>query len=253
MNGDLETKGWVIYESMIRPSLIERLKNDLREAWYCCQAIQERNGVADDADLTVHHVLAVPGCDSFFDLLEAMQVLDPLLRDYFGGKYILNSMGGAINMPEHTSYAQRIHRDIRTYTRDHLMLNTLVMLDDFTADNGATWLYPRSDIPFAPGEDRFINLAEQAIAPAGSVLVFDSNVWHRGGENTTNGPRRSITPLYSKPFFKQGLDYPRALAGLEYELSEYQKQIIGYNARVPANLNEWYQPEERRAYRKDQG
>jgi hypothetical protein len=29
--------------------------------------------------------------------------------------------------------------------------------------------------------------------------------------------------------------------------------VLGYNARVPATLDEWYQPPERRMYRSDQG
>jgi len=53
---------------------------------------------------------------------------------------------------------------------------------------------------------------------------------------------------------KQQLDYPRAL-GDEFgaSLSPVLRQVLGYNARVPASLDEWYQPPERRLYQKSQG
>jgi ectoine hydroxylase-related dioxygenase (phytanoyl-CoA dioxygenase family) len=39
------------------------------------------------------------------------------------------------------TYTENIHRDIRSFTGSNkLWLNTLIMLDDSTEDNGATWL-----------------------------------------------------------------------------------------------------------------
>lgn len=84
--------------------------------------------------------------------------------------------------------------------------------------------------------------------------MFNSNVWHAGGSNTTEHLRRSVTPMFSKPFMKQQFDYPRALG---YDrgpaFSEQLRQVIGYNARVPATLDEWYQPPAKRMYHSNQG
>ena len=53
---------------------------------------------------------------------------------------------------------------------------------------------------------------------------------------------------------KQQLDYPRAVGYDNIDsLPEKLKQIVGYNARVPASLEEWYQPPDKRFYKKDQG
>jgi ectoine hydroxylase-related dioxygenase (phytanoyl-CoA dioxygenase family) len=193
---------------------------------------------------------------SFLEYIDASEALDPYFEAYFGGRYILNSFGGAINTAGRTSYAHRIHRDIRSYSGDMpLLLNTLVMLDAFTPENGATWMLGGSHKqPEKPGDDDFYARAEQAVGPAGSVLVFNSNVWHAGGNNTTDRSRRSVTPMYCRPFIKQQFDYPR---GVGYEagptLTPHTRQVLGYNARVPATLDEWYQPPERRMYRGDQG
>lgn len=245
-------EGWAIFEAAISGDLVQRMRDDIVAAWDVCRAIQEKNGVANDAELTVHHLIG--NGMSFLDYIEESAPLDPYFQSYFAGRYILNSFGGAINTRGRTSYAQRIHRDIRSFSGDMpLLLNTLVMLDDFTPQNGATWMMTGGHrLPDKPSDEAFLAGAEQAVAPAGSILVFDSNLWHSGGQNTTDKPRRSVTPMYCKPFMKQQFDYPRAL-GYDADLSPHARQVIGYNARVPATLDEWYQPPEKRMYRNDQG
>lgn len=250
----MRTHGWTIFERAIDPDLVLRMGAQLDEAWRVCREVQERNGVARDADLTVHHLVGIR--PSFLELIDAMAPLDPFFERYFGGKYILNSLGGAINTKNHVSYAHRVHRDIRSFSGDMpLLLNTLVMLDDFTADNGATWMCTGSHRSGEkPSDEDFYRRAEQAIAPAGSVLVFNSNLWHSGGNNRADATRRSVTPMFCRPFMKPQFDYPRALGyGRMGELSEHARQVLGYYARIPANLDEWYQPPERRMYRPNQG
>ncbi|MGC3940414.1 phytanoyl-CoA dioxygenase family protein [Roseobacter sp. EG26] len=250
----MRDRGWVILEEAVAPALVEKMANDIERAWDVCSAIMEKNGIATDADLTVHHLIGQR--DSYLEFIDTMEPLMPYLEHYFEGKFILNSFGGAINTRARTSYAQRVHRDIRSYSGDMpLLLNTLVMLDDFTADNGATHMLSGSHkAEEKPADEVFYASSEQAIAPAGSILIFNSNVWHAGGDNRTDTARRSVTPMYCKPFIKQQFDYPRAMGyDMIDKLKPHTRQILGYNARVPATLEEWYQPPENRMYRGDQG
>ena len=246
--------GFYIFENFVPYDLIAAMRRDLDQSWRTCAAIQRANLPDQDAELTVHHLVGQG--DSFLEYLSLSEALNPYINDCFSGPYVLNSFGGAINSPGWTSYAHRIHRDVRTYSPSlRLLLNTLVMLDDFTEDNGATWLLPGGQkLESAPSEEEFYRLAQRAVAPAGSVLIFDSNLWHAGGNNKTSSPRRSVTPMYCRPFVKPQFDYPRVL-GLDraVQFSDHLKQVIGYNARIPATLDEWYQPPEKRAYRRDQG
>lgn len=250
----MKEQGWVIFESAIDADLVRRMNAEVEKAWETTREIMIRNGVFNDAELTVHHLIGQQ--PSFLEYLAQTEPLEPYFQHYFRGRYILNSFGGAINTPGRTSYAQRIHRDIRTYSGDMpLLLNTLVTLDDFTADNGSTWMMTGSHYTEEkPSQEAFDAVAEQAICPAGSLLVFNSNLWHSGGDNRTEKPRRSVTPMYCRPFIKQQFDYPRAVG---YEaagaLSDHTRQIVGFNARVPATLDEWYQPPAKRMYKGDQG
>ncbi|MDB5425659.1 MAG: phytanoyl-CoA dioxygenase [Phenylobacterium sp.] len=253
-NARMAERGWVVFEAAVGPELLARMTADLEAAWHTCREVQQRNGVASDADLTVHHLIGLG--PSFLDYVDASAALDPCFEAYFQGKYILNSFGGAINTAGRTSYAHRIHRDIRSYSGDMpLLLNTLVMLDAFTPQNGATYMLSGSHRRAEkPSDEEFYAHAEQAVGPAGSVLVFNSNVWHAGGNNTTDRSRRSVTPMYCRPFIKQQFDYPRAVGyDAGPSLAAHTRQVLGFNARVPATLDEWYQPPERRMYRGDQG
>ena len=79
-------------------------------------------------------------------------------------------------------------------------------------------------------------------------------MWHAAGEDATTIPRRSLSLIYSQPFVKQQFDYPRAVGYANADsLSDQARQIVGFNARVPATLDDWYQPPERRFYKRDQG
>lgn len=146
-------RGWVIFERAIPLAIVERMREDIHKAYAICRDYQVRNGIDQDTSLTVHHL--VGQFDSFLDCLEAYPIY-PFIERYFGGQFILNSYGGAINTRHSQSYAQRVHRDIRSYSGAMpLLLNTLVMLDDFTADNGATWMLSGSHKADAKPDDEY--------------------------------------------------------------------------------------------------
>jgi ectoine hydroxylase-related dioxygenase (phytanoyl-CoA dioxygenase family) len=82
---------------------------------------------------------------------------------------------------------------------DHYQItNSIWMLDDFTAENGATRVVPGSHRwgqvpgdamadPGAPHPDEVL-----VLGPAGTCVVFNSHLWHGGTRNRTAAPRRAI-------------------------------------------------------------
>lgn len=249
---ELGEKGWAIFPKVLPCGQVESLRTDLGEAYRVCRQVQEQNGVAQNTDGTVHHVLHL--ANGFVSFIESLPLID-YLTAYFGGKFILNSYGGVLNLPHEPSYVSNIHRDVRVFCREvPLMINMLVMLDDFTLENGATYLLSGShQTPDRPEESVFFSQADRITGPAGSILLFNSNVWHCAGQNTSDTQRRALTLTFTKPFIKQQLDYPKVLpAERVAAASEQFRQIVGYKSRVPASLEEWYQPPEKRFYQPDQ-
>jgi hypothetical protein len=245
--------GWIMLSARLPADLVARLTRDLERACADQRPLQLRNGVGDGTRGTVHHLPCAGG--SFLELLECDHG-QHLIESFFCGPYILNTYGGLLNLPDDPSYVARVHRDQRTFSGDlHLMAQLLVMLDDFTEDNGATFLLTGSHRQLEPPADEaFFRDADRAIGPAGSIVVFDSNLWHAAGRNRSDRPRRALTLGFTRPFIKPQLDYPRALGYDRGDaFSPALRQLLGYNARVPASLDEWYQPPERRMYKRDQG
>jgi ectoine hydroxylase-related dioxygenase (phytanoyl-CoA dioxygenase family) len=90
--------------------------------------------------------------------------------------------------------------------------NSIWLLDDFTADNGATRV--------VPGSHRFGVTVREAltdgeaphpdevmlIAPAGTVVVFNSHLWHGGTLNRTSAPRRALHSYFTRRSRGQQLD-----------------------------------------------
>lgn len=253
MTSNLQTHGWVLLPSAVDAAFLRDLHRDMETAYRACREIQIKNGIGEGTDGTVHHLPIFGG--SFLTFLERNPAADAL-RDFFGGPYILNSFGGVLNLPSNLSYVGNVHRDQRTFSGNlPLMAQLLVMLDDFTEENGATYFYDGSHRQAnKPADDEFFASARRAVGTAGSIVMFNSNVWHAAGVNRSTAPRRALTLVFSVPFMKQQLDYPRAL-GYERRdsFSPALQQVLGYHARVPASLDEWYQPPEKRFYRRDQG
>ena len=253
---ELKERGFTLFRQVFDTAYVDALSAAMDRSYEMCRAVQVANGVQEVTDGTVHHLLAT-GDPIYVDLLERIcsSPVSSFIQSFFQGKYILNSYGGVINLTAKPSYVANIHRDIRFFTGDFpLMLNLLIMLDDFTLDNGATYLLEGSHrVEAKPDTDHFYAHAARAIGKRGDILFFNSNLWHAAGLNTTQHKRRAFTITFTKPFMKQQLDYSRTLG---YEnvtaMPEDVQQIVGYFARTPTNLQEWYQKPENRFYRPGQ-
>lgn len=124
------------------------------------------------------------------------------------------------------------------------------MLDDFTIANGATHLLPGSQLRREkPGKVSFVAEAGRALGERGPILFFDSRLWHATGKSDVDTPRRALTLTFTIPFFKQQLDYARLITySRAAELSPFLKQMVGFDARIPSTLDEYYRPLAERFY-----
>lgn len=76
------------------------------------------------------------------------------------------------------------------------VVNSLWLLDDFTAENGATRIVPGSQLlppqRRQPGAEEKHPQQQLVLAPAGSVLIFNGHLWHGGTRNASGAARRAI-------------------------------------------------------------
>jgi ectoine hydroxylase-related dioxygenase (phytanoyl-CoA dioxygenase family) len=211
------------------------------------------------SDGVAFHVLAEnPQYLNFFEILVKKGLFQDLKENFFKANCILNSFTALNNVPNEPNFSSIIHRDLRFYSGEFpVMVNCLLMVDDFTIENGATYLLPKSHlVEDKPTDEYFYKNAIQATGKRGDLIIFDSNVFHASAPNKTNQNRRALPITISRSFMKQLLDYPRAITtelGMSmYSFSKEVQQALGYHSRVPSNLIEWYNPEETRLYLKNQ-
>jgi hypothetical protein len=253
---ELKNRGFTLFRQVFDTPYVDALSAAMDRSYEVCRAVQVANGVQEVTDGTVHHLLAT-GDPIYVDLIEKIGTsgMHDFIQSFFQGKYIVNSYGGVINLTAKPSYVANIHRDIRFFTGDFpLMLNLLIMLDDFTLENGATYLLEGSHkVEAKPDKEAFYAQSARATGKRGDILFFNSNLWHAAGLNTTPNKRRAFTLTFTKPFMKQQLDYSRTLGYDKVaQMNDDVKQIVGYFSRTPTNLQEWYQKPDHRFYRPGQ-
>ena len=155
-----------------------------------------------------------------------------------------------------TVFQNTFRRDFPRHMNGYIAsVNALFMISDFTVETGATYVVPRThQHAEVPDADYLATEAVVAEGSAGSMIVFDSTLLHAAGNNVSGKDRMGINHQFTRSFFKQQIDYVRAL-GDEYVsgLPERSQQLLGWYTRVPTNLDEYYQPTEKRLYRGGQG
>ncbi len=203
-------------------------------------------------DLVFHgragHVTNLPARDPiYFDLIDHAKVL-PLLEAAMGPDLILGSLNSRVVRPGEGR--QRLHSDVPPRLRksgDPVMMNTVWMLDDFTLENGATWVLPGSHLcdDAAPPAGFEAKHCIQAVAPAGSVLVFNGQCWHAGGENRTDQPRHALFGHYRVASWMRfqcnphdGFD-PAWLPRLSQRQRELLRLTRGLGRSVASDYDDW--------------
>lgn len=172
----------------------------------------------------------------------------PEILEYVGAviaeDFKLSSLNARAPNPQ-SEWVQPLHCDTGALPdeRGNTVCNVIWMLDDFTAENGATRAVPGShkwgklpqDVladPMARHPDEVLILG-----PAGSVAVVNTHAWHGGTANRSGGPRRCLHAFYTrwdKPQqqFQDGMLSDRTKAELTPELRKLLAIGDEYNARV---------------------
>jgi ectoine hydroxylase-related dioxygenase (phytanoyl-CoA dioxygenase family) len=97
---------------------------------------------------------------------------------------------------------------------DYQVCNSIWLIDDFTEDNGPTRVVPGSHrLGKRPGQvmDRTEDKHPEEVkllGEAGTVVIFNSHLWHGGTTNTTAEPRRALHSYFCRRGLKQQLDQP---------------------------------------------
>lgn len=112
---------------------------------------------------------------------------------------------------------------------------TVMAIDDFTADNGATVVVPGSHTwdSHVPTDLDLASL-RPVVMPSGSVVLFLGTLWHGGGSNCSDASRLAVTAQYCAPWSRQQENFALSTSRERVrQCSERVQGLLGYSIHPP--------------------
>jgi len=162
-------------------------------------------------------------------------VVDNLLLDYCVNYHIHYT--GVMQL-QPGEKAQQLHRDTGIFPIANpsppLTIATMWALNEFTALNGGTVFVPGSHKwadDRIPREDELLSVE----MPAGSVLIYQGNAIHGGGNNKSDGVRSGLAIHYGLGWLRQEENQYLAMSPEEVrELPLKIQNLLGYDLAGPS-------------------
>jgi hypothetical protein len=220
--------GYVVVERLLDAKACDAIRGECRRLL----GAAGRNAFEGFKTQRLYNVLAKTRV--FDDLIDHPRLL-ALLDHLFEPNYLL-SQAQAINITPGEE-AQQLHFDDSFYKiprpRPALSASIIWAIDEFTPENGATAIVPKShdwDGKTLPTQEQTIPCA----MPAGSMVLFLGTLWHGGGANRTSGDRLAFTNQYCAPWLRTQenffLEVPRETVRT---LRPTIQSLLGYSVYPP--------------------
>jgi ectoine hydroxylase-related dioxygenase (phytanoyl-CoA dioxygenase family) len=213
--GKIRDDGYTVIERAADPDLVEALKQALLRTEREHGFGYAKTSFEGFKTVRINNLLTYD--DAFWQVPLHQHVL-PVVERVLDKECLLSSFCSLVLGPGQE--AQPIHEDTQLIPlpRPHLpiVLNAIWALSDFTAENGATRIVPGSHSYASSPEYGREYDAVSATMPAGSVMLFDSALWHGGGANSTESRRFALSCAYCWGWMRQQenlqLGIPREIA-----------------------------------------
>lgn len=226
----LDREGYLFLGQLLTDSEVKRVNERISE-------LLNAEGDNAGAELMESKYIRHPkeeGADRLADLVNKGAVFDIFythprvlagIEAVLGHQYKLSSLNYRAAKPG--KGLQKLHVDWKNAIADgaYKVCNTIWLLDDFTEHNGATRIVPgthkSSILPDEAMEDPNLKHPDEIRikAPAGSVYIFNSHVWHGGTTNHTEYNRRSIHSYFCTR------DQPQQIDQKKYITAETKQRI----------------------------
>jgi ectoine hydroxylase-related dioxygenase (phytanoyl-CoA dioxygenase family) len=227
----LDREGYLFLGQLLTKAQVQQVNARITE-------LMQSEGENAGAELMASKYIRHPkeeGADRLADLVNKGPVFDIFythsrvltgIEAVLGNQYKLSSLNYRAAKPG--KGLQKLHVDWKNTVVNsaYKVCNTIWLLDDFTEHNGATRIVPRTHkwgvLPDQAMADPMLKHPDEIriIAPAGSVYIFNSHVWHGGTNNETANDRRSIHSYFCTREQPQQIDQKKYI-------TEETRQRIG--------------------------
>ena len=227
----IERDGFVVLENLIPKDVVAEIKEDLIPRFEYDSGRNNFEGFKTQRLYAFFEKSLV--CNP---LVEHPLILGCLDR-IFEPNYLLSQLQ-AINILPGEAH-QPLHPDDAFYRvprpRPPLGAATIWAIDDFTEENGATMVIPKSHLwdDHLPTEEDLTH-QRPVVMPAGSVVLFVGTLWHGGGANRSDAARLCVSAQYCAPWCRTQENYSLSLSRETVKkCSEHIQRMLGYSIHPP--------------------
>lgn len=227
---EIDVHGCAIVRELVEPELMDRISEELAPYFVKTQT-SEHIFWGSHTQRTLRLIAKSPSTHGLIVHPLVLGVVEELFR---GQCYNFTLNWTEANRVHPGQVPQMIHRDDTMYPFKHpcapLLANIAWAMTDFTEENGATRVVPGShlwDEERKPTEDEL----ECAAMPKGSVLIFNSALYHGcGGNRTEDDIREALLINYCVGWLRQSENqYLAVPIELAKTLPEELQRIVGYS------------------------
>jgi hypothetical protein len=205
----LDRDGYAVLPGFMSPGLLRSFRDRLAE-------LEVEEGEQGGTEVNQE-----PGAYRLSNLVDKGEVFEvcftnPMLLAAIGhvlSDFKLSSCSSRAALPGHGH--QQLHADWwgePIGPGDYQVCNSIWLLDDFTAENGATRFVPGTHLRGHPPESEMADPTAAhpdevlLTAPAGTVVVFNGHIWHGGTRNRGDRRRRSLNAFFTRRHNPQQVD-----------------------------------------------
>jgi Phytanoyl-CoA dioxygenase (PhyH) len=227
----LDQDGFLPLSGILTPEHLGRLRDRVSEL---LQAEGDQAGIEVHQEAGTERLSDLVNKGAVFDICFTHPRVLASIAHVLAADFKLSSLNYRAALPGQGH--QALHTDWRepVAAGEFRVCNSIWLLDDFTAENGPTRVVPGSHLrgtlpkdempdPAAPHSDE-----RMLLAPAGTVVIFNSHLWHGGTLNRTAAQRRALHSYFCRRTERQQLDQQRyARAETRARLSPAARYVLG--------------------------
>jgi len=238
---NIRINGYSIAECLVDEETCDYFANKIEEIYLTQENAFGRANLIEINELDVARMPLI--YDTTFSKFFMHPLVLELTTKIIGDNFHLHLQNGIINRPGTEHHQTSWHRDLpyQDWTISKpLAFNAFFCLSDFYPENGATFVLPFShNIDFLPSDKYIEENEKQLIAKKGSVVFFNSMIYHRAGNNISNETRYGLNNMFVVPIIKQQIILSNCIN--ENDFSDEEIKVIGSRFDVPSNVNQFRQ------------
>lgn len=240
---ELEEQGYTIIPDALDAEHFAPAIQAAEEVYRRERVIAERLGTSSEHCWSAHCIV---GKHPFFETFYLNPAVLAVCRQYLGEDMVLYDATARSVRPSLGREPRRgfqVHADRSPFSivpfeggkHYPMAINVAWAVVDFTADNGATFVWPGSHKSCqAPDPEQDYPGARQATVPAGTAIVWDAAAWHATGINRSDHDRHSILAFFHRWWVKGMIDNARVIPqNVQDRLLPEMRKLLGLEETIP--------------------